>query len=58
MVQNTDKDIGIDEFVEQMKVDLEEFRRDWMKNHETAPLDWPTEMPAGEWDEQLRLFWA
>lgn len=43
----------LEEYVEMVKKDLDEFESNWKNSHESDPENWPMEMNEGNWDEQL-----
>ena len=45
------------EFTEEMRKDFEDFKEDWMENAEANPVQYPLELPPGEWFEQY-LAWV
>ncbi len=49
----------LDEFVQNEKRRLQEFKKAWLKAHQTHPNSFPLQMPEGDeglWDESLADF--
>jgi hypothetical protein len=46
----------LDEFVAEERARLDRFIADYRKQAVEHPDEWPLEMAAGEWDEQLQIF--
>lgn len=46
----------LDQYVQQLKKDVEEFEAMWRKNHATRPQEWPLSMGEGDWYEQFLMF--
>lgn len=44
----------LDQFIKEQHKELERFAKNWIEQNKIEPENWPMEMNAGEWDEQLR----
>jgi hypothetical protein len=48
--------MDLNEYVEDAKKSVDEFRDWWTERRKEAPEDFPLEMSPGDWDEQFRSF--
>ena len=46
----------LDEYIEYEKNNIDKFKQTWLEGQKKNPDQYPAEMEAGEWDEQLRAF--
>ena len=44
-----------DEYMKELRADVEYFEAFWRENHDAAPDEFPMDMPHGDWDEQFAL---
>lgn len=45
--------ITLDQFYEQMNMDIHSFMKRWKENHQADPESWPMEMNEGDWFDQF-----
>lgn len=45
----------LDEFVAEMKREMDEFQANWKAQHAKDPEKWPMKMAAGDWYDQLLM---
>lgn len=46
--------ISLDEYVEEMRVRLDDFAETWRNNNDADPKNWPMRLPGSvEWNEQF-----
>lgn len=48
-------EMTFDEYMAELRKDVEYFETFWRENHEAAPDEFPMEMLSGDWDEQFVL---
>ena len=48
--------ILFDQYIEEVKVSIEEFRKYWEDNQKRSPEGYPDFMTPGNWDEQFISF--
>lgn len=48
--------MNLDEFCDEMQKDIERFKANWKANQAKTPEHWPSEMPPGDWYDQLLMF--
>lgn len=46
----------LNEYVESQKKNLDEFKKRWENGQQSNPLDFPSTMVIGDWDEQFYVF--
>ena len=46
----------LDEYVEKAKKELDDFKKEYLKEYAKDPKNWPLEMDEGEWDEQENAY--
>lgn len=46
----------LDDFVEEMKKDLDKFAANWREENKVTPENWPLEMGGPDWYEHFSLF--
>jgi hypothetical protein len=51
-----EKPYTLDQFVAEMKQDLERFAISWRKQNAKKPEHWPMEMNVGDWYDQFLMF--
>jgi len=47
------KQLTLDEYVRLAHMEIEKFRLYWTQQRNQNPANWPENMMAGDWDEQL-----
>lgn len=48
----------LEEFIAEMKKDIDKFEVNWRKQNVAKPEHWPMEMNEGDWYEQFLMFEA
>lgn len=46
----------LEDFVAEMKADVDRFATNWRKNHAATPEEWPMQMDGGDWYDQFLMF--
>jgi len=50
------EEMSLDEFLAEMRRDMDTFERSWKKNAEKTPEQWPLKMKPGDWYDQFIIF--
>lgn len=46
----------LEEFVAEMRADLDKFEKSWRENNAVSPESYPMKLLSGDWLEQFTLF--